>query len=143
MEKIERIGGVLFYGDKKCSDADEVYRRFREDYHRLLGKAVYRRLNVAGRKERIHGSGTYFTEKTGYELERKFGGYGRVPCRIMGFLGIGYVRMVGIWDCPDLPDDEFDSFVDWLFYAYGGAVRMVGRNQKSGRTSNRQNKRYR
>ena len=143
MEKIEKRDGYFYYGDKRCVNADDAYRLFKQDYHRALGKRVYRRLERLGtRMERVHGFGIDFTQEYSDELARRFSGYGRVRCRIMGIVGISYCRMVGIWDMPDVDDDEFPAYLDWLMDRRSNALYVVGRQAGSGRMDKRK-KRYR
>ena len=143
MEKIDKRDGCFYYGDECCKSADAAYRRFKDDYHRDLGKQVYRRLERLGaRTERIHGFGIDFTKEYSDELAAKYAEYGRVRCRIMGIVGISYCRMVGIWDLPDVPDDQFASYLDWLLDRRSHALYVVGRRAGSGRMDKRK-KRYR
>ena len=143
MEKITREKGVCYYGDVQCDTVDDAYRKYRNDYHKSLGKAVYRMLNRPARVERIHGSGMYLQK--GYEdgLRNRYDRYGKVNCRFMGIVGISYVRMVGIWDCADVCDESFREYLDWLFSRGSNALRIVGRGGASGRTSKRIRTRYR
>ena len=143
MEEITRKEGRIYYGAVLCGNANEAYCRFREDYHKSLGKAYYRRLNRPPRKERIHDSGMYLTEEYHAELERRFKDKERVPCRIMGIVDICYVRMVGIWDCSDIAEQDFDDYMEWLFSRGSNALRLVGRGDMAGRTSKRLKTRYR
>ena len=143
MEKITRREDGLYYGERRCASADEAYQLYREDYHSSLGKRVYRRLNRLGsRKERIHGFGIDFIQEYSDELANRFERYGRAKCRIMGIVGISYCRMVGIWDLPNVNDDDFPAYLDWLLDRRSNALYVVGRRSGSGRMDNRK-KRYR
>ena len=83
MEKIEKRKDTFYYGDKACSNAGEAYGLFREDYHKELGKRVYRRLNRVGqREERVHGFGSYYPVKYSDELAEKYGNTGRRAERV-------------------------------------------------------------
>jgi len=143
MEKITKIDGKVFYGQRECRSCDDAYRLFREDYHESLGKAYYRRLNMPAREERIHWSGINVTQQRYEQLERQFASDERIACRIMGFLGIGYCRMVGIWDMPDFDECDADDYLEWLFVSGSRALKYVGRGDSAGRTSKRKNTRYR
>lgn len=141
MEKIEKRKDTFYYGDKACSNAGEAYGLFREDYHKELGKRVYRRLNRVGqREERVHGFGSYYPVKYSDELAEKYGNTGRVRSYLMGIVDISYCRMVGIWDMPDISDDECDAYLDWLVDRKSNALYLVGRNVKTGRTATRKKK---
>lgn len=140
MEQINRTDGIYWYGKERCDDVECAYRRFREDYHRELEKAVYHRLDRIGqRKERIHGFGFVFDT----DPERM--DCGRVPCRILGLARIVYFRIVGGWDIPDGSDDDFDRWLDYAFSARYCREALVfdNRKDKAGRTSRRIRARYR
>jgi len=136
METITRNDGRLYYGQELCKDADEAYKRFREDYHRSLGRAVYKRLDwKKQRVERIHGFGfsrPYDTRHTAvgfFHLRRPF-------YYVMGILGISYVYMVGTWDVAKLSDEQFDDWYEWAFTRNSGGLRRgTGKGVKLGRTS--------
>lgn len=61
----------------------------------------------------------------------------------MGLVGISYVRSIGIWDYPDIAEDEFEDWLDWVYAKGSGGLKTVGVRDKVGRTSKRLNKRYR
>ena len=70
MEKIEKRDDVFYYGERRCVTADAAYRLFRDEYHKSLGKRVYKRLERYGaRTERIHGFGIDFTQEYSDELD--------------------------------------------------------------------------
>lgn len=141
MEQIVKRGGVYYYGEVECINADDAYWRWREDYHKWLGRAVYRRLGRIGtRKERVHGWGFV------YDREPVLSGVPGelVPTRLLGLIQGSYCRMLGAWDLPgEMGDDEFDGWIEWAFSERTRAVRLIGRRQKTGRTSKRLKKRYR
>lgn len=141
MEQITKKGGDYFYGDRICPNVDDAYKLFRDDYHRLLGKRVYRRLNRIGqREERIHGFGFVF------DVKRKYDGpfHNRVDTRLLGLVCGSYCRILGEWDLPEgIGVDGFEDWFDWAFSAGSGALRLVGRKGGGGRTSKIQKKRYR
>ena len=142
MEKITRLGGKIYYGDKVCKHVDAAYSLFREDYHRSLGKAVYRMLNRQPRQERIHGHDSNLRNEEYETLNGRYAKTSRVKCRIMGIVDISYVYMVGIWDCPDVDESEFDEYMDWLFDRRTRNLRIVGRGNQAGRTSDRNKVRF-
>ena len=143
MEQIVRRDGQIYYGERRCIDADDAYRRFRDDYHRSLGRIAYERLNRIGqREERVHGYGFV------YQSEVDFGGMdggavGKVPVRILGIVAGAYCRGVGAWDIPCESDEEFERWFEWAFARGSGVLRLVGRNDRAGRSSKRNNVRYR
>lgn len=139
MEQIIKKDGQIFYGKEKCLDAESAYCKFREDYHASIGRKAFLRLNRLGsRQERIHGFGFSFSSAV-----PPFVSDTRVPYRILGLVGISYCRIVGGWDIPCRTEDEFERWLDWAFSRGSGTLRLVGKNDKSGRTSNRLNARYR
>lgn len=125
MEQITKVREAIYYGVRLCHDVDEAYRLFREDFHNSLGKAYYRRLNIPARIERIHGHKTWMTDSRYEEADRRFSGTGRVPCYILGIIDISYVYTIGLWDIPDIDEQRFDDYMDWLF-SRTGALRMMG-----------------
>lgn len=142
MEQITRRDGTVYYGNRRCGSIDEAYLMFRSDYHRSLGRDVHRRLDRLGqRTERIHGYGFVF--EGGNSFGDMYRSLGRTRCRIMGLVGISYVRSVGLWDCPDIPDGEFERWLDWAFARGSGALTTVGTRDRVGRTSRRLRTRYR
>lgn len=139
MEQIVKRDGRIYYGEQLCRDADDAYCHFRDEYHRSLGKRAYERLNRLGqRTERVHGYGFVFSE----QLDR--GGV-RVsaPVRLLGIVEGAYCRGFGGWNLPDYTEEEFEQWFDWAFSKGSGALRLVGRNDKAGRTSKRLKTRYR
>ena len=142
MEQITRRDGIVYYGEQRCESIDDAYCRFRSDYHRGLGKEVYQRLDRLGQRvERIHGHGFVFAG--GNSFGDKFKPLGRTKCRIMGLVGISYVRVIGLWDYPELQEEEFEQWLDWVYARGSGALRTVGTRDKVGRTSKRLKTRYR
>lgn len=133
MEQIRKVDGKLYYGEIQCKDADEAYRRFREDYHKSIGRAAYKRLNRLGsRKERMHGSGFVFSTKPECPpgIKRKV-----VPIYIMGIIAGSYCKSLSGQYIPDGTDEEIDQWIDWAFSKGSGALRVVGKKWKTGRTS--------
>lgn len=138
MEQIARIDGVLYYGSVRCKDIDDVYSCFRDDYHRSIGRDSNRRLNRLGqRKERVHGFGFHFTEEPCSEYLTH-----RVDCWLLGMLDICYTRSIGIWSYKDVPDEEFDAWLDTVLSAKVKHLRMRGFKDKVGRTSRQLKKRF-
>lgn len=144
MEKIERIDGNIYYGDKLCSSVDAAYVLFRDDYNKSVGKRAYERLSRLGsRTERIHGQGFDFTNEYSEYLAEQFKGYGRVECIIMGMVGIAYCNMISTEAAYDLEEDAFWKWVDWVFDKRSHALKMIRRRDGAGRTSKRLKRRYR
>ena len=144
MEQITKKNGEYYYGSEKCLSADNAYNRFRDDYHRGIGREFYHRLNQYGRRvERIHGRGFVFSDPSYLErLADKFRHTGRVRTRLLGLVGIHYCWMIGDWDLPEIEEEDSDEYFDWLLGKGTGALYKVGIKQKAGRTSKRLNKRY-
>lgn len=143
MEQITRHDGKYYYGKQVCTDSNDAYCRFRDDYHASLGKRVYRRLNSPEREERIHGFHIYFDEKIQKALDSEFGSPERgIPFRLMGIVGLSYCRGIDGSVLPDLDDDTFERWFDW-FLSHGQEImRQVGLNDRAGRTS-KNKRRYR
>ena len=137
MVEIVKYKGIIWYGERPCRDADDAYCRFRDEYHRSLGKLAYYRLNRIGqRKERVHGYGFVFAHPL------PSGGYGGGPCgtvgaRLLGIVEGAYCRAIWRRDIPDIPDEAFDGWFDWVLSRGSGALRLVGRQTHSGRTNKR------
>jgi hypothetical protein len=143
MEQIVKENGQILYGKQRCTGADDAYCRFRDDYHDALGKRAYERLNRLGqREERIHGYGFVFAHPV-YFGGDDGGACKPVDSRLFGLVEGSYCRGVGAWDIPDYSEDEFERWFDWAFSRGSGALRLVGRKDKSGRTNKRLNARYR
>ena len=141
MEQIVRKDGRIYYGDWLCSDADGAYRLFRSDYNASCGRSAFRFLNRLGqRSERIHGYGFDYGPGT---VPVPCGNQKRTPVRILGLVGSSYCRTVGLWDIPFDTEEEIERWLDWAFSRGSGALRTVGVNDKSGRTSKRLKTRYR
>ncbi|MBQ3950055.1 MAG: hypothetical protein II661_06230 [Bacteroidales bacterium] len=139
MEKIVKRDGRYYYGQRLCDNADGAYALFRADYHKELGKQVFKYLNRCGqRTERIHGCG-FYREKGLLDTER-FESLPRVPSYILGIVCLSYCRIFGCWDYPDLDDEQFDRWLDWALTRGSTAFYIVGRKQKTGRTSKKFNK---
>ena len=110
MEQITRRDGQIFYGEKRCMDADDAYCRFRADYHASVGREAFLRLNRLGqRAERIHGFGFDFARKPAIPA----GISGRLVVRDLGLVGISYCKMLGSRDIPCRTEDEFERIFDW------------------------------
>ena len=69
--------------------------------------------------------------------------YGRIRARLLGIVGIAYCRMIGLWDQPDIDEEEYDDWLDWLLGYNSRVLYLVGIKQKAGRTNKRLKKRYR
>ena len=143
MEEITRRDGIYYYGDRKCSGADEAYERYRREYHASIGRDAFRRLDRLGQRvERVHGSG--FCSAIDYsDCIDEFRGYGKIRYRMVGMLGISYSRIVGLYDYGHVPDTVFERWLEWAFSRGSGALKLVGKKQKTGRTSKRLKTRFR
>lgn len=142
MEEITRKNGVYFYGDRRCSGADEAYERYRRDYHAAVGRDAFRRLDRLGqRTERVHGYGFAYAGNRS-DQDDEFRRYGKIRYRMVGMLGISYCRIIGLYDYGDIPDEVFERWFDWAFSRGSGALKLVGRKQKTGRTSKRLKTRF-
>ena len=141
MEQITKVNGVYYYGEQACKDADDAYRRFRDEYHMGLGRQFYRRLDRIGQRvERIHGFGFIFEGGCPYAGEFEY--TGRVGYRFLGLIGICYCRIIGLWDIPESVGDRFEEWFDWAFSRGSGVLMATGRKDGSGRTSKRLKVRY-
>jgi len=140
MEQITKRNGIYYYGESKCVDADDAYRRFRADYHASIGRSAFLRLDRLGqRMERVHGFGFEFLHR----VLPPVGCGGKTRCRFLGLVHLSYCRLVGLWDYSDIPEEKFDEWFDWAFSRGSGALRTLGKNRKVGRTSKTLKKRYR
>lgn len=125
MEQITKKDGVLYYGDRRCRDIDEVYVLFRDDYNRRIGKAVYLRLDRLGqRKERVHGFG--FVRRNGFvpTLRRPVA---KAKYRLLGLCCQSY------WWSIDVSNIDEDLFEEWVEYALtkdSKALTYVGRSNR-------------
>ena len=143
MEQITRKDGRLYYGSQRCYDANDAYCRFRDDYHASLGKAVYRRLNMPEREERIHGFKVYFSDEIQKTLDAEFGNpIGKIPFRLLGLVGISYCRGIDGCFLPDYDDEKFERWFEWFLSHASDMMRRIGIKEKSGRT-NTNKRRYR
>ena len=144
MEQITRRYGIYYYGEKICKNADDAYERFRDDYHRLLGKSVFRRLDMSSRKERVHGFHCYYDKEYEKQLEQEFAQDEiRVPAYLLGINVISYCYSVNIEDCPDYEEEKFFRWLDWALLNYGTVIKLKNRKSGTGRTSKRLKARYR
>lgn len=122
-------GGYLYDGELIIS-SDEVYRRFRSEYNKSLGKVSYQMLGKADhRKERVHGSDLIFSEG------HIFAEYpeARIKAYMLGLSDGCYCKTVGIWDIP-YEIEDFESWFDWAFRKGGNVLKMAGVRHKTGRT---------
>lgn len=125
MESVKRISGKLYYGDYECNDADEAYRKFRDDYNRKLGKAVRIRLDRLGsRKERVHGFG--FVREDSF-IPKHCGPSTKTRYNLIGLYNLSY------WWNIDISQIDEDIFEDWVEFALtkkSGALTQVGRSNR-------------
>lgn len=142
MEQITRKDGRIYYGSEPCESVNDAYSRFRDDCHVALGRERSNRLDRLGqRRERIHGFGFVFSD--GVPGMAKFGGGRRYRCRLMGLVGISYVRGIGLWDYADVEDADFDEWLDWVFSRGNRLLATTGVRDRVGRTGRRRRTRYR
>ena len=143
VRKITRDNGRYLYGTQLCIDANDAYCRFRDDYHASLGKAVYRRLNMPERKERVHGFKVYYKDNVQQMLDSEFGNpEKKIEYRIMGLVGVSYCRGVAGADIPDYDEERYYRWFDWVLLHADKLMRRIGTRDKAGRTS-KNKRRYR
>lgn len=128
VEQITRREDAIYYGEHKCLNADDAYRRFRNDYHKSLGTRAYHRLNRLGsRKERIIDTGFHFAIRR----ENPLGDTKPIRVRLMGMVGPAYCKSLGIWDIPfNMDEDTYFAWVDWAFQRGSGGVRLYSERGK-------------
>lgn len=142
MEQITRKDHTLYYGNYKCESAEEAYERFRTDYNKECGKGTFSRLEKIGKRtERVHGFGFY--RSPDYRFPIDFSDQRRTDCRLLGIAHTSYCRIVMFDDIPPKGQDNFWEWFEWAFSRGTNALRLVGRKDKSGRTSKRLRTRYR
>jgi len=126
MEQIKRIEGTIYYGNIQCVDADEAYRRFRNDYHKLIGKAVYLRLDKLGRRtERVHGFGI---SRISNNLYTDFEYKKRARCWLLGLVCQSYWWAIEV---PEMDDDLFDEWIEYALTKGTKAFQFMGLRKKS------------
>lgn len=140
MEQITKRDGVFYYGERRCINADDVYRRFRDGYHASLGRASYRRLGRLGsRKERVHEFGLVFDRPFPRMDTDK---YGKLRLMLFGLVCGSYC-----WITERIPQQMSEQEqLDWLEWALAkgsGGVWKTGKARGSGRKSKRLTARYR
>lgn len=140
MEKIIKRDGIYYYGERRCSGADDVYRHFRDGYHASLGRAAYRRLGRLGsRTERVHEFGFVLD---GPSSAVDTDGYGKLRLTLLGLVCGSYC-----WIASEIPQEmteaEQMSWIEWALTKGSGGVWKTGKAKGSGRKDRRINKRYR
>ena len=114
-----------------CIDADDAYSRFKEEYHKSLGKRNFRRLDAKPRTTRITEVGVRFPEWYAKELSEEFGNLPRVPYVIEGLIGTSYCRMFGSDWFPEevagFDDEKYERFIDWLLCAGMHNTKQISR----------------
>lgn len=124
MEQIIKQGSEIYYGNQYCKSIDYAYKLYRRDYHQMLGKAVYQRLDRLGqRTEYLHGYGFVFSDNS---LKDRFDNSKRTKCYILCLNGLSYIRTMGIWDYSDIREEDFDDWLDWVYTRDGKHLRTVG-----------------
>ena len=137
MEQITSHDGVFYYGGQRCDDIEDLYQRFRRDYHDSIGRKAFRRLDRLGqRKERVHGFGFVFGDREGMV----YGQQPRRECFLLGLVNVSYCWIVGL---SDVRDESVDAYVDRLFEKGSGMLKFIGKRSGLGRTSKLLKKRYR
>ena len=136
MEAIQYTDGNYYYGIRRCIDVDEAYSLFRRDYHESLGAAVHNRLDRLGRRrERVHGYGFVFTGDLPYHFS--YDGK-RVPCYIMGIVGLSYCRMVDMGYSPEgLDEDDMYRWIDFIYRRGCGILKMLNPRKRAVRRKRR------
>ena len=140
MEQITRQDGIIYYGSRRCETSDEAYLRFRNDYHKSIGRVSFKRLNRLGsRKERVHGFGFVFKTVPDFsDITPK-----KIPVYLLGIMAGAYCKCMSGEYIPDGTDEEIEHWIDWAFCSETKALRLVGKKQKTGRTSKRLKTRFR
>ena len=142
MEQITKKDGQIYYGRVRCLTADDAYEHFRRDYHSLIGRSAFSRLDRLGqREERVHDSGFVFSPHLPL-VPGKILGRVPVPVRLLGLVGVSYCRIIGE-GIPSMNEDDLEYWLDYVLQSGSGCLRLVGKNDKAGRTSKLLNKRYR
>ena len=130
MAEITKVGNVYYYNGVACRNVDELYRLFHRAYNEAQGRNSSGFLQRLGqRKERAHDSGIVFAE------DKDFGVFvaGRVECYQLGLVAGSYTKIVSVPDV--LTEDEAYEWADVIFSKGSNLLKIVGRKQKTGRTS--------
>lgn len=140
MTQVIRKDGLLYYGEEQVKNIEQAYERIRKEHNRKVGRQVAKRLDrIMGRKERIHGFGFSFDSP----IKRKVSSsVCRIPIRLLGLISTSYVFIVGSWDFPEIDDEDFDQWIDWILSKNSGMLKLVGKYDRAGRTSKLLNKHY-
>ena len=110
----------------------------RKEYNESQGRNSFGFLQRLGqRKERVHDSGIVFTE------DKDFGVFvaGKVECYQLGLVSGSYTKIVSVPDV--LTEDETYEWADVIFGKGSNLLKIVGRKQKTGRTSTGRKRRKR
>lgn len=138
MAEITKDGGLYYYKSVCCGSADAAYRMFRKDYNESQGRNSAGFLQRLGqRKERVHDSGIVFTEDKDFDVFVA----GKVECYQLGLVSGSYTKIVSVPDI--LTEDEAYEWADVIFRKGSNLLRIVGRKQKTGRTSTGRKRRKR
>lgn len=130
MAEIAKVGDVYYYNDVACRNADELYHLFHKAYNDAQGRNSFGFIQRLGqRKERAHDSGIVFTEN------KEFGVFvsGKVECYQLGLVSGSYTKIVSVPDA--FTEEEAYEWADVIFSKGSNLLKMVGRKQKTGRTS--------
>lgn len=138
MAEITKVDGLYYYKGVACGNADAAYRLFRRDYNESQGRNSFGFLQrLWRRKERVHDFGIVFTDNKDFSVFVA----GRVECYQLGLVSGSYTKIV---DVPDvLTEDEAYEWADVIFGKGSNLLKVVGRNQKTGRTSKGRKRRKR
>lgn len=133
-----KVNGAYYYGQAKCRNADEAYRMFRKEYNEAQGRNSFGFLQRLGqRKERVHDSGIVFTDNKDFSVFVAE----KVECYQLGLVSGSYTKIVSVPDI--LTEDEAYEWADIIFMKGSNLLKIVGRKQKTGRTSTGRKRRKR
>ena len=141
MEQVTKKDGVLYYGEQRCGTIDDVYRRFRDEYNSLVGRAAYKRLSrVGSRSERIHEFGFVFDTPSDKDKGLP---WGKHTLKLLGLVCGSYIWDLDASRFPDMEEQELMSVLDSILEKGSKMMRKTGKTVGSGRNDKRLNKRYR
>lgn len=140
MTQVTRKDGLLYYGEEQIKNIEQAYERIQEEHNRKVGRQVAKRLDrIMRRKERIHGFG--FSMESSIKRDT-FSSLCKIPIRLLGLISTSYVFIVGSWDFPEIDDEDFDQWIDFVLSKNSGMLKLVGKYDRAGRTSKLLNKHY-
>lgn len=140
MTQVTRKDGLLYYGEEQIKNIEQAYERIQEEHNRKVGRQVAKRLDrIMRRKERIHGFGFSMDPPV---KGNTFLPVCKIPIRLLGLISTSYVFIVGSWDFPEIEDEDFDQWIDFVLSKDSSMLKLVGKYDKAGRTSKLLNKHY-